>query len=66
MINNTTREEDVPMNNTTKKKIESASSRGDAPKNLIARTPEQVSQMQMAVPEACSPNSHYTTTPNSI
>jgi hypothetical protein len=27
------------------------------PRNLIARTPEQMSQMQMAVPVACSPNS---------
>ena len=26
-------------------------------KNLIARTPEQVSQMQTAVPKACPPNS---------
>ena len=30
------------------------------PKNLIAHTPEQVSQMQMAVPEACSSNSPCT------
>jgi hypothetical protein len=34
---------------------EFASSREDAPKNLIARTPKQVSQMQTVVPEACSP-----------
>jgi hypothetical protein len=39
---------------------EEASSREDAPKKLIARTPEQVSQMQTAVPEAYSPNSPCT------
>jgi len=36
---------------------EEASSREDAPKNLIARTPEKMSQIQTAIPEACSPNS---------
>jgi hypothetical protein len=30
------------------------------PKNLIVRTPEQKSQMQTTIPEACSPNSPCT------
>jgi hypothetical protein len=52
-------DEHDPTSSTTRKMIRLASSRDDVPEKPDAHTPVS-SQMQMAVPEACSPHSPCT------